>query len=219
MIGADQPDPLKPYREAVSSVGPAFEALLWHNKDFQERRFRVIAELIDATGRVVADIGCGRADLAAHMHHRGIEYGRYLGVDGVPELIAFCRERAEREPLPECEFVEGDFARTPDLFGSLVRSRGVEVFAFSGSLNTFEQDAALEVLGRAWEAIASVHGGALVFNFLSNRFPGPPRDEIGPARRFDPLAILEWALGRTGSVILRQDYLPGHDATVLMRVG
>ena len=218
MTARDDPDPLKPYRDVVSSVGPTFEALLWHNKDFQERRFRVITELVDTAGRVVADIGCGRADLAAHMHHRGIEYGRYVGVDGVSELVAFCRERARREPLPECEFIEADFSRDEGLFASLVRSRGVEVFAFSGSLNTFEQDAALGVLARAWEALAGVRGGALVFNFLSNRFPVPRRDEPGPAKRFDPLAMLGWALERTGAGVLRQDYLPGHDATVLMRV-
>lgn len=207
---------LEPYREVVERVGPSFEALLWRNREYQERRFKTIAEAVNLTGRVVADLGCGQADFAAWLHKAGVEYGRYIGVDGIPALVESCVKRAEDEGIPETDFVEADFVAEDRCFSKLVKKRKAEVFVFSGSLNTLEQPLAERVLDRAWEAIRRVRSGALVFNFLSDRTHGKGKGETGPAHRYDTVRMVGWALDRTPRVVLRHDYLDGHDGTVLM---
>lgn len=216
-------DPLEPYREAIRAHGPSFEATLWASREWQMDRFAVIADMVDLSGRVIIDAGCALADLAEFLDTARIPYGRYIGLEALPELASAARARR----LPETEIVEGDFGSDPDALARLIREHRAEVVIFSGALNTFEQDAALEVLDRAHEALfgaggtgrgerrGEAGGEALVFNFLSSRnhrSPGPP----SPAKRFDPVAVLDWALERTPNVRFRQDYFDGHDATVAM---
>lgn len=213
-------DPLAPYREAVAGGGPTFESLLWRNKDFQTTRFRVLTGLCGVGGRVVADLGCGRADLLALWRHEGAGERGYVGVEGVAELAAFCRERLEREGFASAWIEEADFAADRRLFDRIQRDHGVEALIFSGSLNTFEPSAALAVLERAWESLLR-HAGegpprTLAFNFLSDLYEDEPDADLGPARRFDTKGLLDWALARTPRVRFRHDYLDGRDATIAM---
>ncbi len=204
---------LEPYRRAVERLGPRFEALLWNSPATQAARFAAMADSIELHGRVIADLGCGRADLLSWLHTEGIQYGRYIGVDAIDELLDASRTRAADEVLPEAVFVHADFVSEPDLFKRLTVEEQADVLLFSGSLNTLEEDRALEVLGRAWEALSSVQGGVLAFNFLSSC-----RETLeGPAKRFDVHRVFRWALERTALVVFRQDYLGDHDATVVMR--
>src|SRR4051812_31371963 len=113
------PGYLAPYMRIVEKAGPCFEALLWRSRETQSERFRVITETVDLTGRVVADLACGRAALPAWLASHGIEHGRYIGVDAVEEMVAFSRERAGREGLAECEFLAADFVADETLFDRL----------------------------------------------------------------------------------------------------
>lgn len=207
-------DYLEPYRKAVADGGATFESLLWKNRDYQQLRFAVFADSIDLTGRVVADMGCGRADLAVWLHAQGIEFGGYVGVEGVAELAAAAREEIAQHGIDSCEIVEADFAADSELAASLVRSRGVDTILFSGSLNTFDEDDAIAVLERTFAALS--RGGVLAFNFLSDQ-RREPRAATGPANRFDTVRLTAWALKQTESVVLRHDYLRDHDATIVMR--
>jgi len=214
MSGTDEGTPyLDPYREAVRDVGAKFEALLWKNAEAQVARFGAISQMCDPTGRVVADLGCGRADYASWMHGTGQEYGRYLGVEGVPELAASARDRITQESLPECSIVEGDFVADEGLFARLVNTHRAETLVFSGSLNTLDQRTAETVIERALHALEP--RGIVIFNFLSDRH-GDDRigENTGPATRFDTARFVHWALDRTPLVKFRQDYLKGHDATI-----
>ena len=79
-------DYLRPYEEAVESGGTGFESLLWRNKEFQLKRFQVLCEVAAAglakpdipaslgklAGRVIADMGCGRADLCQWLGDHGV---------------------------------------------------------------------------------------------------------------------------------------------------
>ncbi|MCA9271808.1 MAG: hypothetical protein KDA31_02060 [Phycisphaerales bacterium] len=220
-------DYLKPYEEAVESGGTGFESLLWKNRQYQQTRFRVICEVASAglnaherpadlnvlSGRVIADMGAGRADMLRWLVDHRVEYGRFVAVEGVAELAQFCRERIASEKLEEVDVIEGDFAADADLFESLVRSRGVELVCFSGSLNTFEQDHAVETIRRAFHAVKK-NRGAVVFNFLSDLVHHPPSGDTGPARRFDTTAVFATLAKLTPRIILRHDYLEGHDATI-----
>ena len=205
---------LEPYREAVRDLGASFESLLWKNPDAQATRFDVMIDTADLRGRVVADMGAGLGDFAAQMHRRGVEYGRYIAVEGVDELAAEAERRLT--DVPETDVMGGDFVSDEGLFKALVKEHGVEVFAFSGSLNTLPHDNAVEVLGRAWSAVSHVRGGQVVFNFLSDQ-SRRENENTGPAHRFGTQRLVGWALEQTPIVVLRHDYWEGHDATIWMR--
>ena len=222
MFGKRKSDPLEPYRQAVRDHGAGFESLLWKNRDFQQTRFRVIAEVAaDGLRRAqpgrfeplndirIADIGCGNADLYAWLGKAGIDVGAYTGVDGVPEMIESCNARAAGEGWTRAGFVLSDMTRDEGLFPGLADT-GTRLVAFSGSLNTFdERDARLQI-GRAFDALGPLAG--VVFNFLSD-MRGRGTAE-GPARRFDTVAMITWAFEQSHSVIVRHDYLGAHDCTI-----
>jgi len=220
-MAEDTHSSLRPYREAVDREGATFGALLWRSPEYQRRRFEVFATGADLTGRVVADIGCGRADFLAFLHETGVLYGGFVGVDGLGEMVAYAQSLAEREHFEETAFVQADFASETTLFDRLVKEHAAEVFTFSGSLNTFAQVDACAVLDRAWTALVGSRGGGhkggrvLMFNFLSDtgRKPG---EDLGPSKRFRTSAMVQWALDRTPSMTLRTDYLSSHDATIVM---
>ena len=77
-----------------------------------------------------------------------------------------------------------------------------------------DEESARRLVQTSFEAATQ----GVVFNFLSNR----PNEEwegkaLGPAHRFDTIRWLDWALHLTPRVRFAQDYLDGHDATIVMR--
>lgn len=213
------PSYLEPYRKAVADAGPGFEALLWKSREFQTRRFEIIAETSSLHGRVVCDLGCGRADFALFLHTTNAGVKRYIGIDGIEELVEASRTRTQGENIPNCVFHCHDFVAEVGLFDQLVAHAGVEVFVLSGSLNTLDQPAAERVLDRIWSALTDAGRGELAFNFLSDRHDPRGRSQsTGPANRFDTHRLLGWALDRSPLLRFRHDYLKGHDATIVMQV-
>jgi SAM-dependent methyltransferase len=202
------PDYLAPYADAVRTYGASFEATLWASREKQVGRFAVIAEMADLTGRVVVDAGCGLGDLAVYCEGEGIAYGRYIGLEAMPDMV----EAARALHLPEARFEVVDFAADPAAFGALAGSDAVDLVVFSGSLNTFEEQGAFDVVRRAFEAARE----GVVFNFLSARNHERNPVDPSPAKRFDPAAMLDRALALTPRVRFRQDYFDGHDATIAM---
>lgn len=197
---------LQPYLDAQREHGTHFDVTMWARPETQRLRFDVFCQMLYLEGKSVLDAGCSRGDFAAFMLERGVNYGRFIGVDGVPEVIEFASGRG----LPHSQFVAGDFVKTP----SLMATDSPQIVTISGSLNTMDADTALRVLEGAWAGCSE----ALVFNFLSDRAgPDAPPQEY-PANRLPTLQLLDWALQKTPNVQLRQDYFPhGHDATILMR--
>jgi SAM-dependent methyltransferase len=206
------PEYLAPYHRATREHGPTFRATLWASREKQIGRFEVLCGLEDLTGATVLDAGSGAGDLAGFLNERGVRYAGYLGLEGVPELVQAGRERGFRR----AEFLERDFVGDERAFRDAADALGgADCVVFSGSLNTLALDDAIAALDRAW----AVTRRALLFNFLSTRRRDhqPPPAPDDPARRLDPLPLLDWALGRTPNVLFRQDYFAGHDATISMR--
>lgn len=196
---------LDPYRDAQDDFGNEFGVTLWANTRSQEQRFKVFTQMCYLQGKRILDAGCSRGDLAAYLDQRNIEYGGYVGVDGLTEVI----EYANRRGLPRAEFHAGDFVSDP----SLLSIGSPQVITFSGTLNTMDDRTAMDLLDAAWRACSET----LLFNFLSSRSTKDRREELGPARRLDPLKYLDWAMTRTPAVQLKQDYFKqGHDATIKM---
>ncbi len=197
---------LQPYLDAQRTFGTDFDVTMWARPETQRLRFEVFCQMLDLDGKAVLDAGCSRGDFAAFMLERGVNYERFIGVDGVPEVIEFANGR----DLPHARFVAGDFVKKP----SLMATDSPRIVTISGSLNTMDADTAFRVLEGAWSGCSE----ALIFNFLSDRAgeDAPPQEY--PAKRLPTLSLLDWALQKTPNVQLRQDYFPhGHDATILMR--
>lgn len=198
-------DYLDAYRDAQDDFGNDFRVTLWANTRSQEQRFKVFTQMCYLPGKRLLDAGCSRGDLADYLVRQKIEYAGYVGIDGLPEVVDY----ANRRGLPRAEFHAGDFVADPGLL-SIGKP---QVITFSGTLNTMGDDMAMTLLHAAWEACSET----LLFNFLSSRSSTDRKQELGPARRLDPLKYLDWAMQRTTAVQLRQDYFKsGHDATIKM---
>lgn len=204
---------LQPYRDAVRRFGPTFEATLWGTEDAQRLRFDVLIDMIGlATGErddhapALLDIGCGRGDLAARLIERCIAFSRYVGLDALPEMI----DAANARNLARCEFKVMNVVRD---------AKSLEAFQpdyclISGTMNTMDDATAKRLVHAAFEAAAQ----GVAFNFLSDRHdPKWNAQPLGPARRFETLAWLDWAFSLSPRVSFAQDYLDGHDATIAIR--
>lgn len=199
---------LGPYVDAQREYGSDFKVTLWANERTQRLRFKVFSEMLFFTGKRVLDAGCSRGDFAAYLDGRGMAYERFIGIDGLDDVVDYANGRG----LRDAEFHAGDFVADP----SLLRIGEPQVVAISGTLNTMEDDTAERVLGHAWDAA----GEALIFNFLADTVSAQAPRQKPPARRLPTMRLLAWAFQRTPNVVLRQDYFPfGHDATILMRRG
>ncbi|MFI4883068.1 MAG: class I SAM-dependent methyltransferase [Phycisphaerales bacterium JB064] len=208
--GQSDPRYLEPYREAVRMHGPGFEALLWRSHEYQRKRFEILAEVTRPKGRVVADLGAGRGDMLEYLKSIDQAPLRYIGVEGISELV----EPAQKK-LPESQWVVADFVKDRELFVRLVDEHHASALVFSGSLNTLDERTAMDVLDRAWDAIHAREGGVLAFNFLSSA-GRKRRESTGPANRFNSIQIFKWAQRASGRMLFRQDYLGAHDATVAL---
>lgn len=197
---------LDAYREAVQRHGGSFASTLWGSPETQRLRFDVAIEFATFAGDSIIDVGCGIGDFAAHLLERGVPFEHYLGLDALAPMI----ETASERDLPGCEFRQAD----PVVDPGAMRGNPAGWICFSGTLNTMDDDTVEGLLAGAFE-IAS---RGIVFNFLSDRPHQKWRDrDLAPARRFDTIRWLDWALERTPLVRFTQDYLDGHDATVCMR--
>ena len=149
----DTPAYLRPYLDAARTHGEGFRSLLWASPRTQAVRFDALTRAVDFRGRLVCDVGCGRADLLDHLDRAGIPVADYTGIEAVDALAA----AAGRRRRPGVRILRGDFVREP------VRMFvGAEVVAISGSLNTADDATFYETVRRAFDATA----WALVFNFL-----------------------------------------------------
>ncbi|MFA9478186.1 trans-aconitate 2-methyltransferase [Phycisphaerales bacterium AB-hyl4] len=199
---------MQPYREAHEDHGSDFAVTLWASPKTQKRRFEVFTQMCFLAGKRVLDAGCSRGDFAEYLIKHDVPFGKYIGIDGLSEVIDY----AEQRQMPQCEFHHGDFVTHPEL----LRTGKPQVIAISGTLNTMSDKLSLRVLDDAWQAA----GETLIFNFLSDRCGPKAPAQLPPARRLDTAAIFEWALQHTWDVQFRQDYFQhGHDATILMRKG
>jgi predicted TPR repeat methyltransferase len=198
-------DYLGPYREAVDHFGATFDATLWKNREYQAVRFEVLRQMADLDGVTLLDAGCGLGDLCEFLTARNVRLRKYVGVDGVAEIVAGATKRG----LPHAEFHCRDFVAD----ASALAIGQPDIIYFSGSLNTVPEAVSRSVIERAWETA----GRGVVFNFLSDRASGEvlARD-TGPARRFNTVEWIDWALQETTLVRFRHDYLGGHDATIAM---
>ena len=199
-------DYLEPYRRAVERFGASFPAMLWHSRDSQIVRFDVMIAMVGFDESVILDVGCGTGDFAARLIERKIPFKSYVGVDALSEMI----QSAGKRGFNRCRFETHDVLLDPDAMSAYEP----DFICFSGTLNTMEEQTARSLIGRAF--MAALQG--VVFNFLSDRCHRRWLDrDLHPARRFNTVRWLDWAMDLSSRVTFTQEYLDGHDATILIR--
>jgi len=176
--------------------GATREALDW-SAHGQLRRFEVLGEVADFSGRSVLDVGSGLGDFLAFLAPRSHDV-RYTGYDIVEAFVDHARSR-----FPDAAFQVRDVLRE-GIAGEfdLVVSSGLHNVENGGN----EEEMA-SFLRKAWDA-AKV---AVAVNMLSAR-----ADKQSEGRHYyDPGRLLHLALGLTRYAVLRHDYLP-HDLTLYL---
>jgi hypothetical protein len=194
---ATDPPYLAPYRRAARAHGAGFGSLLWASPSTQSARFDAIARIHPLDGKSLLDVGCGRADLLDFLHVRGIPLADYIGLEAVDELA----DAAAHKQADGVRIIRADFVREPArLFV------GADVVAFSGSLNTADDEIFYATLRRAYDAAAE----ALVFNYLCS----PMLAGMSYLVWRRPEEVLRFARGlEGGEVRTLEDYLDG-DCTI-----
>ena len=197
---------LEPYRKALDRFGAGFRATLWASREAQHLRFDVMTGMADFEDRRIIDVGCGLGDFAAHLLDRRIRYRSFIGIDAFSEMI----DQARQRELANARFEAIDLVAKPDRLADFP----ADFVCISGTLNTMDDETARGLIRSCFEHAEE----AVIFNFLSDR----PHDrwkgrDLTPARRFDTVAWIDWALSLSSRVVFAQDYLDGHDATICIR--
>jgi len=203
--GDSTQDYLHPYRLAVAAHGAGFAATLWGSERAQVLRFDIMIDRIDFRDAVIVDAGCGQGDFAARLLERQVPFARLIGLDAMDPMVAEANDRG----LDRSRFETVDVVANDEAFAA----HSPDWVCFSGTLNTMDDKTARALLTRAWSAARI----GVAFNFLSDRPAERWRErDLTPARRFDTLAWIEWALALSPKVTFDQSYLDGHDATIII---
>lgn len=202
---------LKPYQDAVEMHGGDFAATLWKSPEAQQKRFETLIEMIGPerfVGMCVLDVGCGRGDFALELARLGVHPRRYIGIEGVDEIAKIARKRVENLPF-DTEISLCDVVSEP----TRLRDFEPDTIVASGTLNTMP----LDVAEKAIRTFIASAREAVGFNFLTARTSEARREvDTSPAHRFDPIPMLQIALDASPLVAFRQEYLLGHDATIVL---
>ncbi len=197
---------LSPYREALRQHGAGFRATLWGSREAQMLRFAVMCELVPFEGCSLLDVGCGHGDFAAYLHEAGVSFRNFIGIDAMADMIEHARERN----LDRCRFHTADLL----LDSSWLDTARADWITISGTLNTMESATAQRLVELCFRTAQQ----GVVFNFLSDRAdPKWLAKDLKPARRFKTVQWLDWGLSLSPRVSFTQEYLDGHDATIVLR--
>jgi SAM-dependent methyltransferase len=198
-VSDSSPGYLRPYVAAARKHRAGFGSLLWASPTTQTARFDAFTRLYDFTGKLVLDVGCGRADFLDHLLKRKMPPAHYVGVEAVEALA----QVAAAKRLKDCMIVRADFVAEPHRL--LV---GADVVVISGALNTLDEPAFYKTIRTAYEAATE----QLIFNFLGS----PAIAAAEYLHWYEPDELMTFARTLTPDVEMRDDYLHG-DCTFALR--
>ena len=147
-------------------------ALGWRRVESQIKRFEVISDVGDLSGRTLLDVGCGYGDLKEFLDRRFSNF-TYIGIDQMPEFIAEAKTRYEN--YPATHFSQTDFTKADFPTVDYVIASGALVY------RCYDPDFYADMIRKMYQAATQ----ALAFNMLdAAQFPDHPllvghdRDEI-----------------------------------------
>ncbi len=96
------------YEPLLAKYSRGYEILDWESLDSQIKRFGVLSDNVELSGKKVLDVGCGTGDFYGYLKKKGINID-YYGIDILGKMI----ERANLI-YPDGRFFTGDiFEKSP----------------------------------------------------------------------------------------------------------
>jgi SAM-dependent methyltransferase len=165
----------------------------------QLRRFAVLSQVVDFSGRRVLDVGCGLADYADYLQGRFADV-EYEGIDLSPALIEHARERRPDLNLRVANVLDDEIEGPYDVVHAL------GIFYLLG-------DDAPEIMRRLIKRMWNLARVAVAISALSTWAPERYEQEF----QADPAETLAFcrSLSPTPWIVLRHDYMP-HDFTLFL---
>ena len=180
-------EPTYEYRGLMASTWDFFrgDTSNWEDKLFYRT-------LIDQYGQPILDVGCSTGRLILDYMEDGLEVD---GVDNSPEMLAICREKAQKRGLMPNLYTQ--WMETLDLPRQY---RTIIVPSSSFQLVTDSTKAA-QAMDRFFTHMEA--GAALIMSFMSNQHPPNPDDQSDPDV-WNPWYLLEEKIrGDDGAIIRR----------------
>jgi SAM-dependent methyltransferase len=184
------------YGDLVRRYGCDARACDYGGSVSQHKKFQVLSECSDYTGKSVLDIGCGYAAYGEYLQER-FPSVRYTGVELCPEMASMAKSEH-----PELTVIEGDFLDLELKRHDIVTANGI--FYLLG-------EQAESIMYRIIEKMWSLADELVAFNCLSAWRVEQEEGEFYA----DPLKTMEYCRNFTPWLSLRHDYHPG-DFTICM---
>lgn len=202
---------VKRYSARLRQFGPDPRTLGWDCSESQAARFKVASRSISFKGRSVLDIGCGLADFSDFLHRDSEVTPRsYFGIDINPDLIEVCRQRRPTDTFEVRNILSQPYGEE---HWDIVTMFGLLNLRFTEFSN---EEYAREFIAEAFR----ICGEALIVDMLSAKIDAayPPEDFVC---YYQPMAMLDFALGLTPHVTLLHDYpsIPQREFMLVLRKG
>jgi len=185
------------YNRRVVKYGYDPRSCDYGRRESQEKKFRVLSEAFDFSGKSILDVGCGLADYSEYLSTKFSDV-KYSGVDLSHEMIAKARTAFPKLDLKVANILEEPETESHDI----VSANGIFYLLGLKAPNLMKELIRVMFL-RCRECLA--------FNSLSTWATVKEGDEYYA----DPLLVVDWCRQFTPWVTLRHDYLV-HDFTVYL---
>lgn len=142
------------YKNLLEKYGDSYETGQW-GSDSQWFRFEELIKIGDLNNKKILDFGCGIGDMVTFLEEKKIKCV-YIGVDFVPELVAFAGKKYPDKKFYCVDVLEGELCELVDY-----------VF-ISGVFNNKIENAENYMQALLTKSFALAQKG-LAFNFITNQ--------------------------------------------------
>ena len=106
------------FNERAVQFKDSIQTLDWGSKRTQWIRFHVLSEIGNLNGCSILDIGCGFADFFDFLQERGIEIGKYTGLEISDKIFEMTRAMRPELDIRKLDILEEDVEPYDYVFGS-----------------------------------------------------------------------------------------------------
>ena len=213
MTMIDKHRQIKYYEELFEKYGDNYLSLDWKSPDSQEKRFKILTDLIDmyygSKKTSVIDVGCGFGDLSNYLEKKGYK-ASYLGYDITPKILDAAKSKYPKAKFELNDILEDENPKKAD-------------FVFCcGALNIVfdSREKHMQFINSMLIRMFQLCNIAVGVNFLSYQAVYHLQDEeLNLAQYFYTRIedILSCVRGMTSRFIIRHDYHPGDFTVYLMK--
>ncbi len=193
----------KYYKTRIYITSEDHEILGWETKEAQLRRFSVLTDAFELTGKSLLDVGCGLCSLLKYLNSLGIKTD-YTGTDIMTEMVEIAKKR-----------YPGTKIYLTDVFNENHGISGIYDIVFSSGIFNINLGNNRNFLPFAVNRLLSFAKKAVVFNLLHMR-SSDKDNRYFYYQPDDVRSILKTVPGETFSIEILDNYLP-NDFTVICR--